>query len=585
MPDESQEPLESELAAGPAESEINPEEIKSVKEVMGQLAKTAKTLKLYLPNNPIYQKFLQDLYDRIAGHIEAYGDLRLRIKQYQMVYQGEVVYENMTSLESLAFKFYVDGLRDLTLMEGLELEELTEFIEIISRKYDPDDPDDDIVTLLWDRRLPHIKYLVSEDFIQESDQVPMKENPEGVQEMMRDQTQFTLPSTIDTTAVVNQALGIKLRDQTLGAIFTLAEDEVARIRQEMSRDEDINPIAILLNILLEILRIDITDGGFQESADLLDSVFETLLRRGDLKYAIRIIRAYNELLAPGSDVSEARNVILRASLEKASSPGMIEAFGAILERSEQIDADQVLAFCLLLGKQAVLPLVDLMGKEERAKIRRTLCEGLVQICRGNIEPLYRGLKDPRWFVARNVLYVIGRIGNPDSLEKLRPLVSHKEVRVRKELIHTLDTFRDDRARDMVLDLVEDPDSSIRTQALRSLASEHHDPALDTLLNLVHRKSFLQYDAREKMEWFRALGQIGGNEMIPLFQRLLGRGMRAWFNKTAHEETALAAVEGLRRIGTPEAQGVIMSGQKTSRKRIREACQRATRDSGKDADGR
>lgn len=585
MPDEIQEPRETETAAGPAESDLDPEELKSVKEVMSQLAKTAKTLKLYLPNNPMYQKFLQDLYSRMAGHLEGYGDLQLRIKQYQMVYRGEVVYENMTSLESLAFKFFVDGLRELTVTEGLELEELTEFIEIISRKYDPDDPDDDIVTLLWDRRLPHIKYLVSEDFIEESANVPMVENPQGLEEMVKDQTQFSLPPPTDAASVLHQSLGLKLRDQSLGSIFTLSEDEVSHIRHEMSRDEDINPVSILLNILLEILRIDITDDGFQQTADLLDSVFENLLHRGDLNYAVRILRAYHELMAPGSDLPEPRTVALRASLEKAGSPAMVEAFGAILERSDQIDADQVLVFCLLLGKKAVIPLVDLMGKEERAKIRRTLCEGLVQICRGNIDPLLQGLKDSRWFVVRNVVYVLGRIGNPDCLDKIRFLVNHKEVRVRKELIHTLDLIRDDRSTDILLEMINDPDSAIRTQAVRSIAALQYGPALDILLDKVHKKEFLQYDRRERMEWFRALGQIGGNEMIPLFQRLLARGMRAWFNRAAREDMALAAVEGLRRIGTPESQAVIISGQRTSRKRIREVCLKAARETGKEGDGR
>src|SRR4051812_12741096 len=59
--------------------EINKEELKSAKDVVQLLTKTAKTLKIYLPNNPIHQKFLQDLTDHFAGHLHEYGAFRLRI--------------------------------------------------------------------------------------------------------------------------------------------------------------------------------------------------------------------------------------------------------------------------------------------------------------------------------------------------------------------------------------------------------------------------------------------------------------------------------------------------------------------------
>src|SRR3990172_2757597 len=84
--------------------EIDKEELRSVKDVLLQLTKTAKTLKIYLPNNPIYQKFLQELQSRFVAHLQEYEMLRLKIKQYALTYMGQVVYENTNRLESLAFK-------------------------------------------------------------------------------------------------------------------------------------------------------------------------------------------------------------------------------------------------------------------------------------------------------------------------------------------------------------------------------------------------------------------------------------------------------------------------------------------------
>ena len=59
-----------------AVKEIDKEELKSAKEVVQFLTKTAKTLKIYLPNNPIHQKFLQDLTEHFTDHLQEYGTLQ-----------------------------------------------------------------------------------------------------------------------------------------------------------------------------------------------------------------------------------------------------------------------------------------------------------------------------------------------------------------------------------------------------------------------------------------------------------------------------------------------------------------------------
>ena len=92
-----------------------------------------------------------------------------------------------------------------------------------------------------------------------------------------------------------------------------------------------------------------------------------------------------------------------------------------------------------------------------------------------------------------------------------------------------------------------------------------------------QKDFIDRDLKERKEWFSALGQIGGNEMIPLFQRLLNQGMKSWVKRSIREEMALCAVEGLRKIGGEEVNSILRAGQRSGRKSIREACERAVKE--------
>lgn len=578
MSDERPEPLKAAAtdAKSEAQADIDLEELRSAKETLLQLAKTAKTLKIYLPNNPVYQKFLQELKVRFDTHLKEYNELRLRVRQYELLHQGQVVYENSNRFESLAFKLYIDGIRELSFHKGLDQEEIASFLEIIGRDYDPDDPDDDMVTLLWQRHLSHINYWVTEDFIQETVNLPPSPQVTAIEEMVQKEVAPVKPTAIDIEAVLQQSLDIKLEDQSLTDIFALTEEEVAGIKHRMKLEEGINPISTLLGILTSIVRIEKEYEAFSETLDILDGLLGTLMVRGDLAHAIRILELYHELMSPSHGFPRTHLERLIKSIEKAGEAHRIKGLEPVLNQ-DHIEVDQLHTFLLLLGKGAVVPLIDLMGSLTQIRARRTLCEILVELCKDNIEPLLKRLDDPRWFVIRNILYILGKIGDPTSLERLQPLATHKEPKVRKEFIHTLGVMKEAKAKDLLMMFLNDSETDIRLQAVRSLASSRYEPALEPFLQIVNSKDFLNKNQSEKQEWFEALAKIGGDVLIPLFQKLLRQGIRAWFKKAKREEMALCAVTGLRRIGTEEARVVLEEGQRSSHKRIREACVRALKE--------
>jgi len=52
--------------------------------------------------------------------LETYGSLTLEVQQFQLFFQDEPVYENRNRMESMAFKFYIDGLREIVFRNGLK---------------------------------------------------------------------------------------------------------------------------------------------------------------------------------------------------------------------------------------------------------------------------------------------------------------------------------------------------------------------------------------------------------------------------------------------------------------------------------
>jgi hypothetical protein len=558
--------------------EIDKEELKSVKEVLLQLTKTAKTLKIYLPNNPIYQRFLQELQIRFDSHLRAHETLRLKIKQYAIYYKGQPVYENTNRLESLAFKLSVDGVREVTFFEGIDKDEITSLLEIIGREYDPSNPDDDMVTLLWERHFTHINYLVADDFIQEAI-MPIRPQEAATFEKLVEKEKPTMNPVAAAQTTIQEYLGPKLADQS-SEIFVLSEEEIASIKQQIKVEKFANPISTLVGILATILRIEKDDAAFSEMVEILDSVLETLMLRGDFWHSKKILQLFRELLEPQRNLPEIQRLRLMQAIDRAGDPQRIHALEPVLNQWGAKETDQVYEFWLLLNKNALLPLIELLGLLTQMKMRRVICEALIHLGHDDIEPLIQKLDDPRWFVVRNVVYVLGKIGRDKVLENFRKLIDHQEVKVRKELLHTLDGMKDHRAKELLVRFLNDPESSLRILALRSLTSHNYLGALEPLKELIEGRDFAFRDLYEKKEIFEALGKMGGSSMVPKMRKLVRQGGAAWFKKAIKEEMGLCAVLTLKRIGTEDAMAVLKEGQNLSSKVIREACAKALNEIGR-----
>lgn len=556
-----------------ADVEVDREELKSVKEVILQLTKTAKTLKIYLPNNPIYQKFLQELQSRFDAHLQEYEDLRLAVKQYTLCYKGQVVYENTNRLEGLAFKLFVDGIREMTFQEGIDKDEVTSLLEIFGREYDPSNPDDDMVTLLWERHFSHINYQVASDFIQEA-VTEMKPRESATLGGLNQKEQVEVKaSAVSVQSVLEDFLGPKTADQA-AQIFALSEEEVSTIKQQMKLEENSNPITTLMGILSAILRIEKDDTGFSEMAEILDNVLETLMLRGDFWHSKKILELFHELMNPEKNLPETQRLRLMQSIDKAGEAQRIRALEPVLNQWGAKESDQMFDFWMLLNKNALVPLIELLGRLTQMKMRRVICEVLIHLGKDHIEPLVQKLDDSRWYVVRNVVYILGKIGQEDVIEKFQRLVNHKEAKVRKELIHTLDGMKDPRARELLKSFLYDPESSLRIMAIRSLANHNYEGALETLIKIIENREFITREIYEKREVFDALGKIGGANMVPNMLKIVQVGGSAWFKKSAKEEMGLCAVMALKRIGTENAIEALREGNKLTSKIIREACSKA-----------
>lgn len=559
MDEKTEDPTvdEEEIEEG---GEYDKEEIKSAKEIVQYLTKTTKTLQIYLPNNPIHQKFINELFEKFQSHLSQYGPLRLRIKQFELFCSGQSVYENSSRMESLAFKLFIDGLRELSFHPGIEKEDLITFLEVIGKRGEGEGVDDDIVTLLWEKHLVHIKYIVV-------DELQGDFRAEDCKEM-----QAVPPNPNQLREMFNQEAPKRVEIPSLH-IFKLTDEEIRKMKAEVRGEEELDMVAELEGILFDILRIERDPVLFGEILGIIDNIFESLLLQGDFLHARKILEFFQEMVDPSMKLSQPLLDQIQKAKIQAGNPKRIGALENVLNECEPDRLDAFFSLMTLFGPQIVPPLVELLGSVDKMKARRVLCDILIKLGANQVDFFVTKLEDDRWFLVRNLIYVVGKIGDPKALKSFPRLLQHHDPKVRKEVLHALDMIDSPKTNELLSKVLFDPDLSNRLFALRALAKRKAQEGLEPLMEILPSKAFEEKELHEKKEIFDAIGKIGGDKVVPRLRRLLEVKWSLFKNARA-EEMALCAAFALQRIGSPSAVDALREGAGSSSKPIREACLKA-----------
>jgi hypothetical protein len=137
-----------------------------------------------------------------------------------------------------------------------------------------------------------------------------------------------------------------------------------------------------------------------------------------------------------------------------------------------------------LAYQVTEPLIELLGKEEDGRRRRGLLAMVVEVSQTNPDQVVAHLDDPRWYLVRNLAFVLGRCRHPEVAPHVVPLAKHLDARVRREAIRAIHSLTRHADISPYVDGLTDIDESVRKAALtvlRSCDDRGLVPALESIL--------------------------------------------------------------------------------------------------------
>ncbi len=530
------------------------DDIKAAKDVINALLKSKKTFRMYPSTNPMYKKTIDDTYAKFRGFFDYKDEMTFKIKQNEILCDSEQIYINPQKEDNIALFFFKDGLRELTFRKGFSTEELEEFLKILTVDYDREAVDDDVVTLLWEKDFQHIRYVVDEAILADEEDYESKATREMEEKAVEEDEVVRAYADAFKEDSVKEAAVVPLTDRDLHMLV-----------KELEKDTQ-NKMEKIVLIIFEMLYQADNKNEYEDIANILKDSIESSVSHGDLETVNEIMRRTKEVMSEPDFADEAKKY-LNSIFPFLGSEAMIKLLGELLDGGVEIDEKIFSEYVQFLDRNAIHPFITILGELKSIPARKNVINALISLGRKDIQSLAKGLYDTRWYVVRNIIYILGKIGEKKSVDYLLRTVNHGDVRVRKEVIKALGELGSQNVLQTLKECLDDPDVQIRTAAARSIGSVRTAAAKGIILQRISSKNFAKTDFNERKEFYEVLSHWKDEDVVEFLMKTLKK--KSFFKKALNDENRACAAYCLGLIGNKDALPLLSKLKESKNKLLRE----------------
>jgi HEAT repeat protein len=538
------------------------------------MVKALRAFQMYLPNNPVYQRAIQNVQAACSPIWSTVDELVLNISESEFTCEEQVVYRQTNRTESLTWSLFKDGMRAITMRRGAELKELPLLLVTVNQaRFLPPDAGDDLPTLLWAHEFEHIDYRFIDFFTGDgAGVVPQTSGGKAVQDGL---------SPAERKAQIAQEAPPRPKalveiDDVDSTLYFLDEAEISYLARELDGEYQRDVRGSAFNILFDLFELNADSTVRHEILRILERTFPNLLNARDFQSAAAVLRESKLLRERGVNLQPEQSQRLDGFVEKLSEPAIVGQLLQSLDEASHLGVDANAAEVLReLRASALAPLVGWLPNLSSEPLRKMLEDVVDRLAHAYPLEVQRILKLPESPALLGMVSLCGRLGLNQTVPGLAETVSHPDPAVRLAVIQTLGQLGTPGALTVVDKAIEDSDRNVRLAAVRAAGSRGYKGALRRVEAIVLGKAVKDMDLTEKMAFFEAYGSIAGATALkPLSALLLERGLLRM--KEPPETRACAAI-ALGRLKTPEARDVLQRAVEDKELVVRNAVNRALRE--------
>ncbi len=541
-----------------------------VSDLIQAMVKALRAFQMYLPNNPIYQRAIQNVRNAFGPIWVATDELVIHVGETDLRWEEQSVYHQTNKSESVAWSLFKDGMRELTIHKGAELEELPRLLAVINQaRFLPADAGDDLLTLLWTLEFEHIKYRFIDVFSEGGGELPGPSGPAGGSASAEERRAQVAEEVQDRPKSI-----IDL-DDVDSTLYFLDEDEISYLAREVQEEYKRDVRGSALNVLFDLMETQPEGGVRDEVLGVLEQLFPNLLASRDFRSAAAVLRESKLLRERASNLRLEQVQRLDGFVARLSEPTIVGQVLQSLDEASGLGLDEDAAGVLReLRATALEPLVSWLPNLSSAPLRKMLEDVTDKLASSSIAEVQRLLRQPDSPALAGIVALCGRLQLHHAVPGFTEVISHPDPAVRLAAVQTLSQLGTPGALTLLDRAMEDPDRAVRLTAVRGVGARGYKGALRRVEAVVLGKSPKGIDLTEKMAFFEAYGAIAGPGGLKVLSTiLLQRGL---LKMKEPPETRACAAMALGRIKTAEARDLLQRAAEDKELVVRNAVNRALR---------
>ncbi|MCO5169928.1 MAG: hypothetical protein M9894_26620 [Planctomycetes bacterium] len=528
------------------------------REVMNLFVKCFTNLKLYPHHHTHVKSSLDAWSSRIRSYLALHDILRIGVTQDTLLVEETPIYEEQNRNENLAFRLYVDGLREISITKGLAVQEAEKLAFVFYQAVV--DPRVDSTGLLWEGDFKNIDYVAINSLSEawEQPDYMSQESLKLLKDMNRDVdaivASLTAPGarntyTFEVTDGAAEFEKAKELDSGEGEreegddIFEVSEQALLELQRDVQSWGPDRLLRLLVDAGLDGLAVAPDLVGREHVAWLLRESVDTALRSKDMELLGGILgRLEGELqLVEDEDEELIRGVF--------SYMGEEQNVGRLTELAQGQAIGGPKAYCRILGAigesgltAAVATFMLTKNKEMQEALSGFISDNLHRNPKV-LTPMLDAQVPAE--VTRAALFIASKkLKGKDLEDALNRARQHTDAKIKEYATHQWRTQTEEGRLQTFTQALETSESKQdRLRAIGHVTNAGYKPALDVLKRVVESQAFLGRDADEKLAYIDAVRRLGGKTAIAFLQQQASRSTLV-FNRKAMAEIRDAAQKAL-----------------------------------------
>ena len=259
------------------------------------------------------------------------------------------------------------------------------------------------------------------------------------------------------------------------------------------------------------------------------------------------------------------------ALRYYNSPAFISRFVDSLRIIGRLMREEATMLCDYYAERILPYLMDALIEEESQANRRFLISLITHFGDKVIPEAIKRLGDNRWYVKRNILFILSECGGEEVLPHVRSYCRHDNHKVSFEAIKCLLKTGDSYGIDALKDSLRSENREITEQAIALAGAFRIREAVPDLVHMLRKKGISGSDFYEKIPVVKALGHIGDPRAVDALRDIASS--KSLIFKGAIERLKEETYRTLKNYPYEDIKDLIERGLKSRNERIREEAMR------------